>query len=254
MEGCYLVPGGEACRRLGIAQPAYRSTRNGRGPRAWIHHWLVIPLHRADGSRLGFIWADEPEDRLLPSRPRLQALRLFANQATAAVVTARAVEELRFLADHDPLTRLGNRRAFTGRLEEEAYRGLPLRRSRSRSCCSTSTTSRSSTTATAMRPATPPSSRWPTSCSACCGARTTPSAWGATSSRCCWTAAAAPRRRGRPSACARRWPSLDLGGVAPPGASFGIALGGPGTLDPETLLRDADDALYAAKRQVGAAR
>ena len=76
----------------------------------------------ADGSRLGFIWADEPEDRLLPSRPRLQALRLFANQATAAVVTARAVEELRFLADHDPLTRLGNRRAFTGRLGEESYR------------------------------------------------------------------------------------------------------------------------------------
>ena len=48
--------------------------------------------------------------------------------------------------------------------------------------------------------------------------------------------------------------SLDLGGVAPPGASFGIALGGPGTLDPETLLRDADDALYAAKRRVAAAR
>ena len=127
MEGCYLVPGGEACRRLGIAQPAYRSTRNGRGPRAWIHHWLVIPLHRADGSRLGFIWADEPEDRLLPSRPRLQALRLFANQATAAVVTARAVEELRFLADARPADPPRQPPGVHGASGGGGLPGLPLR-------------------------------------------------------------------------------------------------------------------------------
>jgi diguanylate cyclase (GGDEF)-like protein len=30
---------------------------------------------------------------------------------------------MRFLADHDPLTRLGNRRAFTARLAEVAHRG-----------------------------------------------------------------------------------------------------------------------------------
>jgi diguanylate cyclase (GGDEF)-like protein len=122
VEGCYLLPGEEACARLGIEQPAYESTNNGRGPHAWNHHWLVIPLRRADGSLLGVIWADEPEDRLLPSRQRLQALRLFANQATTAVVSAQAFEEMRFLADHDPLTRLGNRRAFTRALGEAAYR------------------------------------------------------------------------------------------------------------------------------------
>jgi len=122
VEGCYVLDGAEACARLGIAQPAYRTTRNGRGPHAWSHHWLLIPMHRADGSLLGVIWADEPEDRLLPSRQRLQALRLFANQATAAVVAAQAFSEMRFLADHDPLTRLGNRRAFTRRLGEEANR------------------------------------------------------------------------------------------------------------------------------------
>ena len=122
VEGCFLLPGEEACARLGIAQPVYQSTRNGRGPHAWNHHWLVIPMRRADGSLLGVIWADEPEDRLLPSRQRLQALRLFANQATTAVVSAQAFEEMRFLADHDPLTRLGNRRAFTRALADAAYR------------------------------------------------------------------------------------------------------------------------------------
>jgi diguanylate cyclase (GGDEF)-like protein len=122
VEGCFLLPGEEACARLGIEQPVYQTTRNGRGPHAWVHHWLVIPLRRADGSLLGVIWADEPEDRLLPSRQRLQALRLFANQATTAVVSAQAFEEMRFLADHDPLTRLGNRRAFTRTLAEAAYR------------------------------------------------------------------------------------------------------------------------------------
>jgi diguanylate cyclase (GGDEF)-like protein len=68
------------------------------------------------------IWADEPEDRLLPSTERLQALRMFANQVTTAVASAAAFEEMRFLADHDPLTRLGNRRAFTRRLADEAHR------------------------------------------------------------------------------------------------------------------------------------
>src|ERR671922_80575 len=67
-----------------------------------------------------FDWADEPEDRLLPPRERLQALRLFANQAATAVTLVEHVQELRFLADHDPLTRLLNRRVFMERLHSEA--------------------------------------------------------------------------------------------------------------------------------------
>jgi diguanylate cyclase (GGDEF)-like protein len=122
VEGCFLLPGDEARARLGVEHPAYQTRHNGRGAHAWVHHWLLIPLRRPDGSLLGVIWADEPEDRLLPSQPRLQALRLFANQATTAVVSAQAFDEMRFLADHDPLTRLGNRRAFTRALTEESYR------------------------------------------------------------------------------------------------------------------------------------
>ena len=76
--------------------------RNGRGPRAWNRHWLVVPLVGTDGLPVGLIWVDEPTDRLLPSRERLQALRLFADQATLALGAATAFEQLRHLAERDP--------------------------------------------------------------------------------------------------------------------------------------------------------
>jgi diguanylate cyclase (GGDEF)-like protein len=85
---------------------------------------LLVPLYDREGSVMGLIWADEPEDRLIPSRDKLQALRVFANQATAAIDSAGQFEELRFLADHDPLTRLGNRRAFMRQLQREAGRSV----------------------------------------------------------------------------------------------------------------------------------
>jgi two-component system, sensor histidine kinase LadS len=47
---------------------------------------------------------------------------VFANQATAALDSAARFQEMRFLADHDPLTRLYNRRAFNHRLRLEAAR------------------------------------------------------------------------------------------------------------------------------------
>lgn len=122
IEGCFLLPNDEGCRRLGIERPTLQSARNGRGPNSWDHHWLLIPLRDRAGALSGVIWADEPEDLLLPSRQRLQALRMFANQATTAVASAAQFEEVQFLADHDPLTRLGNRRAFTRRLAEEVTR------------------------------------------------------------------------------------------------------------------------------------
>ena len=122
VEGCFLLPGREACARLGIERPAYESARNGSGPLAWDHHWLIIPLHDREGQLVGVIWADEPEDRLLPSTERLQALRMFANQAATAVAAVAAFEEMQFLAENDPLTGVGNRRAFTRRLAEEVHR------------------------------------------------------------------------------------------------------------------------------------
>jgi diguanylate cyclase (GGDEF)-like protein len=124
IEGCYLVPCNEARRLLRRGPDTYSSVLNGRGPHAWNHHWLLVPLHDRGGEIMGMIWADDPSDRLIPSREKLQALRMFANQATTALDSMSQFEEMRFLADHDPLTRLGNRRAFMTRLRLETSRSL----------------------------------------------------------------------------------------------------------------------------------
>ena len=122
VSGCYLVPNDEARARIDADHIKYSSQRNGRGPQAWNHHWLLVPLHDRNGEEMGFIWADDPEDRLVPSAERLQALRVFANQATTALYAAEQFEQMRFLADHDPLTNLLNRRSFVQRLDAEVAR------------------------------------------------------------------------------------------------------------------------------------
>jgi diguanylate cyclase (GGDEF)-like protein len=129
IEGCYLLPDEEAARRISLEREPYVSELNGRGPWAWSRHWLLVPLHDSVGEVIGVLWADEPDDRLLPSRDKLQALRVFANQAAAAIVTSAHLRELRFLADHDPLTRLLNRRAFVERLDGEVARATRYGRS-----------------------------------------------------------------------------------------------------------------------------
>jgi diguanylate cyclase (GGDEF)-like protein len=122
IAGCYLVPRHEAERRVGKSQVIYESVRNGRGPAAWNHHWLVVPLYGADGAVRGVLWADEPHNRLLPTENVLQALRIFANHAMEALAVATQLAETRFLADHDPLTRLLNRRALLHALQEAGER------------------------------------------------------------------------------------------------------------------------------------
>jgi diguanylate cyclase (GGDEF)-like protein len=123
VEGCFLVPQTTAIARTPQRSP-FTSTMNGRGPHAWDHHWLVVALHDEAGEIVGRIWADDPADRLLPSPSRLQALRVFANQAVMAVIAAGHVEQLRAQADRDSLTGLLNRRAFMRELSAEIERSL----------------------------------------------------------------------------------------------------------------------------------
>jgi len=123
-EGCYLLTHEQARARLASSSDVYPSQLNGRGPWAWNRHWLIVPLQDGHGALLGVIWVDNPSDRLVPSAERLQALRIFANDAAAALVSGRHLGELRFLANHDPLTRLHNRRAFVNRLEGEVARAV----------------------------------------------------------------------------------------------------------------------------------
>jgi diguanylate cyclase (GGDEF)-like protein len=122
VAGCYLLPAEVAEHRLGIDDFPYRSEMSGRGPHAWSRHWLVVPLVEGE-RRVGVIWVDDPRDRLLPTRARLQALRLFANQAVAALRAADQTVRLRHEATHDTLTALPNRRAFRRRLAREIDAG-----------------------------------------------------------------------------------------------------------------------------------
>jgi diguanylate cyclase (GGDEF)-like protein len=118
IAGCYLVPRTEAERLTGENQLVYESAFNGKGPYGWNHHWLLVPLFDPDGAVRGVIWADEPRNRLLPSENVLQALRIFGNHAMGAIAVATQLTETRFLADHDSLTRLLNRRALLRELED----------------------------------------------------------------------------------------------------------------------------------------
>jgi diguanylate cyclase (GGDEF)-like protein len=90
VNGCYLLPYEEGAARCSQASIGYSSQLNGAGPNAWHRHWLFLPLRAADDSIVGLVWVDDPTDRLLPQPRRLQALRLFANQATAALANAGA--------------------------------------------------------------------------------------------------------------------------------------------------------------------
>jgi diguanylate cyclase (GGDEF)-like protein len=113
-EGCVLLDSATA-RALSAeaGMPSvYSSRNNGHGPLAWDHHWLMVPLRDRAGALLGFLWADDPVDRLLPGVDGLRALRAFANHAVGAIEAARQVEQLRELAERDPLTGLLNRRGF----------------------------------------------------------------------------------------------------------------------------------------------
>ena len=118
-EGCVLIDHDTAhgmALELGIPT-VYASHHNGRGPRAWDHHWLMVPLRNHAGALLGFLWADDPVDLLLPGVDGLRALRAFANHAVGAIESARHLERLRDLAELDPLTGLRNRRGFEQGLE-----------------------------------------------------------------------------------------------------------------------------------------
>jgi len=95
VEGCFLVPNEEARSRVARTNHTYSSTLNGRGVEAWSNHWLLVPLYGRDGDPIGVIWADEPVDRLLPTRDTLQALRTFANQAATAIESANDFAALR---------------------------------------------------------------------------------------------------------------------------------------------------------------
>ena len=105
-----------------LLHDASMSRLNGRGARAWDQHVLLVPLRDREGRLEGAVWADDPIDRLLPTPEILRALRAFANHAMSAVESARQLELMRHLAEHDPLTGLRNRRGLQEHIDAEIGR------------------------------------------------------------------------------------------------------------------------------------
>lgn len=123
IEGCFLFSRDEAVNRMPAARCALLGSRmNGRGWRAWDDHVIVVPLYGVEEQLVGVIWVDDPVDRLLPGNDRLQALHAFANQATAAMIASDRYARLETVSDSDPITQLGNRRAFLRELKREVAR------------------------------------------------------------------------------------------------------------------------------------
>ncbi len=94
VAGCFLIPDEAARALLPERGPGYRSQRDGRGPHAWANQWLFVPLHDRRGRRIGYVWADDPVDRLRPDPERLQILRAFSNQAATALEQAAQFEAI----------------------------------------------------------------------------------------------------------------------------------------------------------------
>ena len=100
LEGCFLLPHEEARALLPDRPAGYRSQHDGRGPHAWQNHWLFVPLQDRRTRRIGYIWVDDPTDRLRPDADRLQILRAFANQATTALEQSAQFEEIQNAYEH----------------------------------------------------------------------------------------------------------------------------------------------------------
>jgi PAS domain S-box-containing protein len=100
VAGCYVIPHAAARATLPDRPAGYSSQRDGRGPYGWQNHWLFVPLQGRRGNRIGYLWVDDPADRLRPDAERLKILRAFANQATTALEQAAQFEEIHNAYEH----------------------------------------------------------------------------------------------------------------------------------------------------------
>lgn len=123
----YLVRN-RSSRDLGpydIVPPPSSRRRAGNGWKAYEILW--IPLF--SGERLvGALSVDAPRNRQSPSLDTIQALEIFANQAVAAIESARSYNDAREQSIRDGLTGAYNHRHFQESLQKEIGRAERLNR------------------------------------------------------------------------------------------------------------------------------
>ncbi|MGI8713235.1 MAG: diguanylate cyclase [Solirubrobacteraceae bacterium] len=116
--GCWLLP--SARLFPAVTTPGEeRSQRGGRGPLAWHDECLAVPTRAPDGALSGLVVIEDPADRLLPSNPKRRILRVLVDHVSAVQGGIETRERLHYLATHDPLTGVRNRRNLTELLETE---------------------------------------------------------------------------------------------------------------------------------------
>jgi two-component system cell cycle response regulator len=86
--GCVVLDA-EAAAPARAWRGAGRSVRNGRGGRAWRDHLIAAPVRGEAGELLAVLWADDPEDRLLPHSSTLRVLRSIAGHAVVPLAWGR---------------------------------------------------------------------------------------------------------------------------------------------------------------------
>jgi diguanylate cyclase (GGDEF)-like protein len=110
----------------GIARAARRVLAAGED--AWGPSELLwIPLYSED-RLLGYLRVEEPRNGRSPSLETIRSLEIFANQAVAAIETARSYNEAREQSIRDSLTGAYNHRHFQDVLQRELGRAERLGR------------------------------------------------------------------------------------------------------------------------------
>lgn len=89
---------------------------------AWLRSYIGIPIH-IRGRIIGFLNLDSATPNAY-NKTHIERLLPFAHQAAAALENAGLFEETNWLANHDSLTRLFNRRQFFTLAEKEVERAL----------------------------------------------------------------------------------------------------------------------------------
>lgn len=118
VSNSYFVRQGNALRSsIGLPEQP-RSTPDGEWGDLDI---LLVPIVNAD-EMIGYFAIGQPDDRKSPSIERVQTLEIFANQAGAALQSARQFVEIARLTTVDSLTPAYNHRYFRDTLAKELHR------------------------------------------------------------------------------------------------------------------------------------
>lgn len=114
-EDCYFFP---AEREAHWERAIYTGDNPAGTIRKYPSQWserdaLVLTLHDRDGVMIGYMSPDAPVSGEIPSAQTLRAMQVFVNLMGMALENARSQSRLQYEATHDSLTGLPNRTIFS---------------------------------------------------------------------------------------------------------------------------------------------